>query len=330
MELSAPFLIRRTAYAVVTFLIALVMIFLIPRLVAVNPVELIAASQQLPASATRQLTAQFGLDKPLYVQFLLYVENTILTIPPNLGYSYEYYPAKVWELISAAVPWTIFLVGSSVAIAATIGTLVGLVAGWKRGSRLDRGVTYSALTIQSLPYFWIAIILQILLAVVLRVFPVQGAFYVTDTSSFFSLTFLVDVIYHALLPMITLIVSTVPVYAIIMRNTVGDIVREDYMLVAESKGLKKTRLLFSYVMRNGLLPVISIIALNLGYVVGGALLVEIVFSYPGVGTLIYNAIQGHDYPMIQGVFYILSIAVIGANYIADIIYTYVDPRIRYS
>ena len=330
MELSAPFLFRRTVYAVITFLIALVMIFLIPRLVAVNPVELIAATQQLPASATRQLTVQFGLDKPLYVQFLLYVENTILSFPPNLGYSYEYYPAKVWELISTAVPWTIFLVGSSVITAATIGTLIGLVAGWKRGSQLDRGVTYTALTIQSLPYFWIAIVLQILLAVVLRVFPVQGAFYVTDTSPPLSLTFLGDVIYHALLPMITLIVSTVPVYAIIMRNTVSDIVREDYMLVAESKGLKKTRLLFSYVMKNGLLPVISIIALNLGYVVGGALLVEVVFSYPGVGTLIYNAIQGHDYPMIQGVFYILSVAVIGANYIADIIYTYVDPRIRYS
>lgn len=330
MRISGRYLIRRTIYAVLTFFIALVMIFIIPRLVAVNPIDIIAASQQLPPSVTQSLIRQFGLNKPVYVQFLLYIKNTVLTFPPNLGYSYDYYPASTYSLIASALPWTLGLVGSSVIISSIIGTFIGLYAGWRRGSVIDRVITYIAITIQSLPYFWLAILLQILLAVTFRVFPVAGAYSILDVSPRYSPTWLADVFYHGMLPMLTIVISTAPVYAIIMRNNVSEIVREDYMTVAEAKGLRKARILMSYALRNGILPVISIIAVNFGYVVGGALLVEIVFDYPGIGTLLFNAILGHDYPVIQGVFYILAITVIVANYAADLVYSVVDPRIRFT
>ncbi len=330
MGSAKSFLARRTVYAIIAFFVVQVIIFLIPRLAGVNPVEIMAASQQFPPSVAERLTVQFGLNKPLYLQFLLYLKNVVLSFPPNMGYSYEYYPATVWSLISSALPWTVFLVGSSVLLASVVGTGLGLAAGWKRGGLLDRGITYVALTIQSLPYFWIAIVLQVLLAVVLRLLPVAGAYSATDTSGRWSPIFIGDVLYHATLPILTLVVSTAPVYAIIMRNTVSEIMGEDFMLVAQAKGLKSSRIMFDYAMRNSLLPIISLVAINLGYVVGGALLVELVFSYPGVGTLLYNAILGHDYPVIQGVIYILSLAVIGANYLADVLYLLADPRVRYT
>ena len=330
MRISGKYLIRRSIYAVLTFFIALVMIFIIPRLVAVNPVDILAASQQFPPSVTKQLIIQFGLNQPVYVQFALYLKNVLLTFPPNLGYSYEYYPTSTYQLIATALPWTLFLVGSSVAVSALVGTFVGLYAGYRRGSMLDRTITYSSMTLRALPYFWVAILFQILFAVVFRIFPVAGAYSILDTSPAFSPEWTLDVVYHSMLPMITLVVSTAPVYAIIMRNNVADLVREDFMNVAESKGLKKQRILISYALRNGILPVISIIAVNFGYVVGGALLVEIVFGYPGIGTLLFNAILGHDYPVIEGIFYILAITVILANYFADLIYSLVDPRIRYT
>ncbi len=330
MRISGKYLIRRSIYAVLTFFIALVMIFIIPRLVAVNPVDILAASQQFPPSVTKQLIIQFGLNQPVYVQFALYLKNVLLTFPPNLGYSYEYYPTSTYQLIATALPWTLFLVGSSVAVSALVGTFVGLYAGYRRGSMLDRTITYSSMTLRALPYFWVAILFQILFAVVFRIFPVAGAYSILDTSPAFSPEWTLDVAYHSMLPMITLVVSTAPVYAIIMRNNVADLVREDFMNVAESKGLKKQRILISYALRNGILPVISIIAVNFGYVVGGALLVEIVFGYPGIGTLLFNAILGHDYPVIEGIFYILAITVILANYFADLIYSLVDPRIRYT
>lgn len=330
MRISARFLIRRTIYAVLTFFISLVLIFIIPRLIAVNPIEIIAASQQLPPSVTRSLIIQFGLNKPVYVQFLLYLKNTVFTFPPNLGYSYVYYPATTYSLIQAALPWTLGLVGTSVLISSTLGTLVGLYAGWRRGSLIDRIITYVAITIQSLPYFWLAILLQILLAVTFRVFPVAGAYSILDVSPKYSAPWIADVIYHAILPLLTIVISTAPVYAIIMRNNVSEIVGEDFMTVAQAKGLRKGRILLSYALRNGILPVISIIAVNFGYVVGGALLVEIVFDYPGIGSLLFNAILGQDYPVIQGVFYILAVTVIAANFIADVVYAIIDPRIRFT
>lgn len=324
------FIIRRSAYAVLTFIISLIMIFLIPRLVAVNPVEIIAASNQLPKSVTETLIAQFGLNRPMDVQFLYYIKNTLLTFPPNLGYSYEFYPSTTWSLIAKALPRTILLVVPSVIIASILGTFLGLHAGWNRGSRSDKGIVYGSITIQSVPYFWIAILFQIALAVSIRAFPTGGLLSITDTSPPFSAHYIGDLLYHAALPIITLVVSIAPVYAIVMRNNVIEVIREDYIRVAETKGLKRSRIINTYALRNAILPVITIIAVNLGYVIGSSLLVEIIFNYPGIGTLLYDATLGHDYPLIQGIFYILAIIVIVGNYIADIAYSFIDPRIRYT
>lgn len=324
------FIIRRTIYAVVTFFVALVLIFIIPRLIAVNPIELIAAANQLPPSATSKLISEFGLNKPVYIQFLYYVKNVMFSFPPNLGFSYDYYPSTVWSLIADSLPYTFLIVLPSIFIASIIGTYLGLYSGWKRGSKLDKASIYSSITIQSLPYFWIALILQILLAVILRIFPIGGALSISDVSPVFSFYHVSDLLYHAMLPIITLIVSIFPVYTIIARNNVIEVVNEDFVAVGILKGLKKKRILNTYVMRNAILPVITMISVNLGTVIGSSLLVQIVFNYPGIGTLLYDAILGHDYPLIEGIFYILALIVILGNYISDLFYSFIDPRIRYS
>ncbi len=330
MNSLSKFLIKRTIYAIITFFIALILIFIIPRLLAVNPIQLIAASSMLPPSATQTLIIKFGLNKPVYVQFLYYLRNVMFTFPPNLGYSYDYYPSTVWSLIAISLPYTFLLVLPAIFISAIFGTYIGLYSGWSKGSTLDKVSTYSSITIESLPYFWIAIVFQIIFAVVLRIFPIGGALFITDISPSFSIKHISDLMYHAILPIITLVVSIAPVYAIIARNNVVDVINEDYVNVALLKGLKKKRILNTYVLRNAILPIITLISVNLGPIIGSSLLVQIVFNYPGIGTLLFDAILGHDYPLIEGIFYVLAVIVILGNYIADIIYAFIDPRIRYS
>lgn len=324
--MNKGYVLRRALYAFVTFLIVVCINFMIPRLMPGSPVEYFANPKILPSLETQLLTARFGLDKPVTTQFVLYLTG-IFHWPPDLGVSYTYYPEPVWSVIMSYLPWTLLLVGTATVITAVIGILVGIWIGSKRGSKTDTAVTSVSLFFWTMPFFWLGAILLYFFAIYLHIFPAGGA----HSSSFSQMPLLgqiADIVDHAFLPGLTLTLAAFAGYSLIMRNTLVEELTQDYVVMATAKGLSDRAVLFKHAARNAMLPIITLIGLNLGYVVSGALLVEVVFSYPGVGYLTYNAVLAHDYPLLQGLFLVLSAAVIIANFIADIVYSMVDPRIK--
>jgi peptide/nickel transport system permease protein len=320
------YVLRRGFYAFITFLIVLVLNFAIPRVMPGSPVQYFANPRILPSLEAKLLTERFGLDKPIWTQFLLYLVG-VFHWPPDLGVSYTFYPAPVWTVIMTYLPWTLLLVGTATVATAVIGIVIGILIGSKQGSKTDTVVTSASLFLWTMPFFWLGTILLWLFSIYFHVFPAGGA-----ASPFLSKMPLLDQIgniaEHAFLPGLTLTLAAFAGYSLMMRNTLVEELTQDYVTVAVAKGLSHRAVLFKHAARNAMLPMITLIGLNLGYVVSGALLVEVVFSYPGVGYLTYQAVLAHDYPLLQGLFFVLSMAVIIANFFADIIYSLVDPRVK--
>jgi len=280
-------------------------------------------------SALEALKARFGLDKPVWVQFTLYLQN-LFSWPPNFGLSYLFYPTPVFTVIMEYLPWTLFLVGVSTIITAIIGILIGVVTGSRPGSKLDTSVISVSMILWTMPFFWLGIILLWIFGLSFHMFPIAGAasrgFSMQNP---LSISDIPDVLWHAFLPMMTLVIAAYAGYSLIMRNTMENELSQDYILMARAKGLSERAILLGHAARNAMLPMITLIGLNVGYVVSGALLVEIVFAYPGVGYLTYRAVLAHDFPLLQGLFFIVSVAVVAANYLADLTYALFDPRIKY-
>jgi len=280
-------------------------------------------------AAVHALKQRFGLDQPVWVQFTLYLTN-LFQWPPNFGVSYLFYPTPVFDVIMQYLWWTLFLVGVATIITAIMGILVGVLAGSRPGSKMDTISVSVSMVLWTMPFFWLGIILLWIFAISLHWFPVSGAASGGITASNpLEIHDLGDVLWHAFLPMITLIIASYAGYSLIMRNTMVGELSQDYILLARAKGLRKNAILFGHAARNAMLPMITLIGLNLGYVVSGAILVEIVFAYPGVGFLTYRAVLAHDFPLLQGLFFIVSVTVVAANYIADLAYAFLDPRIKY-
>jgi len=323
------YILGKTLNALLTFVVVVMLTFAIPRLVPGSPVDILACGYRLPEEASELLTRRFGLDQPLHVQFLAFVQNVALRFPPDFGYSYFFFPATAWEVIAMYLPWTIFLLFLSILLSAIFGSVVGIYIAWKRGSMIEPVILGLSILSFSTPYFWTAIMLVLIFGVWLRLFPIIGAFSPEVLGRPLDFVYIMDVLKHATLPVLSLVIFNFPVYAIIMRGNMVSVFSEDYVVTAKAKGLKERTVLFRHVARNAVLPVFTTFMLHLGRIVGGAILTEIVFSYPGVGLLIFNAVIEKDYPVIQGFFYILSVTVIAANYIADLLYTALDPRVRY-
>jgi peptide/nickel transport system permease protein len=320
------YIARRALYAFITFLLVLALNFAIPRLMPGSPVQYFANPKVVPSVETKLLTAKFGLDKPVWTQFALYLGG-VFSWPPNLGVSYTYYPSPVWSVIMSYLPWTILLVGVSTIVTALVGILVGIWVGSKRGSATDTIVTSGSMFLWTMPFFWLGAILLYIFAIYLRWFPAGGAQSLVASQGPI-LPRILDIAQHAFLPGLTLTLAAFAGYSLIMRNTLVEELGQDYIVVAQAKGLTQRAILFKHAARNAMLPMITLVGLNLGYVVSGALLVEVVFSYPGVGWLTFQAVLSHDYPLLQGLFLILSVAVILANFATDLIYAVVDPRIK--
>jgi peptide/nickel transport system permease protein len=320
------YIVRRAAYAFVTFLIVLVINFIIPRVMPGSPIEYFANPRVLPSIEAKILAARFGLNQPVPVQFVLYLEG-IFHWPPDLGISYQYYPEPVLSVILNYLPWTLLLVGVSTVMTAIIGILLGIWTGSRRGSKSDTVVTSASMFLWTMPFFWLGTILLWIFAIDLHWFPAGTA----ESYSVLALPWYVqagNILEHVFLPGLTLTVAAFAGYTLLMRNTIVEELHQDYIVVATAKGLSRRAVLFRHAARNAMLPMITLIGLNLGYVVSGALLVEIVFSYPGVGYLTWQAVLNHDYPLLQGLFLVLSMAVIVANFAADIVYAFADPRIK--
>jgi peptide/nickel transport system permease protein len=244
----------------------------------------------------------------------------------NLGISFSSYPATVTSVIRSALPWTLGLVGFATILSFVAGTLLGVAAAWRRGSWLDN--LLPAMTFfQAAPYFFVAILIVALFATKFGWFPQNSGYDTTTLDPGLNGPFLSSLLDHAVLPALTIVVGSIAGWTIGMRNMMLTTMDEDYVLIAAAKGLSNRRVI-SYAARNAILPSVSGFSLAIGFVVSGSLLTEIVFSYPGIGYILLQAIGSEDYPLLQGIFLIITFAVLGANLIADFAYSFLDPRTR--
>jgi len=323
------YILTKLVWYLVALLAAVSLNFFLPRVIPGNPVDTIMAhflqsgGQGAAAGKMYQaFIAQFGLERPLWGQFLTYLGDIA---HGSLGQSFSLFPAHVTTLIGQAAPWTIALQLPAILIGWILGNLLGALAAFKRGA-FDRNLFVTALAFSSIPYYALAIVLLYVFAVVLPIFPASGG-YAFGTIPNLSWSFIFDALSHYLLPFLSLVVIAIGGQAVGMRSMAIYELGSDYVNYATSLGVSDRRVL-GYVFRNAMLPQITGLALSLGTLVGGALITEIVFSYPGVGTLLFNAINANDYPLIQGITLIIIVAVLLANFLVDMAYGYIDPRIR--
>jgi len=318
---------RRIVLYLLTAIVAITVNFFIPRLMPGNPVEAAIGHMQsrVTASTIRALDLQYGINTKLGLmgQYIHYLDQLI---HGNLGISFSAYPATVASVIRSALPWTIGLVGMATIISFALGTLLGIAAAWRRGSWLDN--LLPAMTFfQAAPYFFVAILMVALFATKLGWFPQNSGYDITALNPGANWPYISSVLNHAVLPALTIVVGSIAGWIIGMRNMMLTTMDEDYVLLAQAKGLSNRRVV-GYAARNAILPSISGFSLAIGFVVSGSLLTEIVFSYPGIGYALLQAISSEDYPLLQGIFLIITFAVLAANLIADFAYSFLDPRTR--
>ena len=320
-------LLRRIGFYLVALWVAITVDFFIPRLAPGNPAELLIARFQgkLRPEALHSLEIAFGISRePLWVQYLQYLNQLA---HGNFGVSISYFPTPVMTVIGQGSPWTLVLATVSVVISFVLGTLLGVVIAWRRGSGLDTVLPPLLTFFSAVPYFWLALILLYVLGFTLNLFPLNGGYSIDVTPGLTS-DFLASAVQHSLLPALTLVLSSIAGWVLGMRNAMITTLSEDYVLMAEAKGLPEGQVMFAYAARNAILPNVTGFALALGFVVAGQLVTEIVFSYPGIGFYLLEAVSNSDYALLQGIFLIISLAVLSANFLVDILYTALDPRVR--
>jgi peptide/nickel transport system permease protein len=324
------YLLNKVIWFLVAFFIALIFNFLLPRLIPGNPVDVIVgqlgAGGGISGEALGRIHAayikEFGLDKPMWEQFLTYISKLARG---DLGTSFARSPARVKDLILEALPWTIALQVPAILIGWTLGNLLGVLAAYRKGW-LDRALFPTFMFTSSMPYYCLSILLLYLLAVYWPVFPAGGG-YSYALSPSWSWVFFKSVYEHYWLPFLSLVIIFIGGQALGMRAMSIYELDADYVLFSRSLGVRDTRIV-AYIFRNAMLPQVTGLALALGTLISGALITEIVFGYPGVGTLLFTSIRQSDYPVIQGVTLLIMIAVLLANFMVDLAYGIIDPRIH--
>jgi peptide/nickel transport system permease protein len=322
------YLLRRIGFYLVALWAALTLNFLIPRLMPGDPFTSLVARFQgrITPQQTQALQLLFGVNnhQSLWSQYLEYLGNLA---HGQLGTSFAFFPSPVSEVIGGGLRWTLLLVGVATVLSFTIGTLLGMFAAWRRGSWLDNVLSPLLTFLQAIPYFWLALILLFLLGLKLKWFPLFGA-YDIDVEQGLNVPYLLSALNHAILPALTIVVSSMAGWMLGMRNAMLNTLAEDYILLAQAKGLSERRVMWAYAARNAILPNITGFAIAIGFVVGGSLLTEIIFSYPGLGLVLLQGVQAHDYPLMQAVFLLIAVGVLAANFLADLFYVFLDPRVR--
>jgi len=320
------FVVRRLVFYVVAAWVALTVNFFIPRAMPGSAVQdIMSKFPNLQPSAYKALEAMLGVGHPgsLWHQYTTYLDDVFHL---NFGTDVIEYPAKVSTLLAQTIPWTLTLVGTATVIAFFLGTGLGILAGWRHGGWLDR-VLPGLMFIQAIPYFFLALLLLDFLALNYHIFPIgQGYGYGLIPGWHWS--FISSAIYHSLLPAFTIVITSVAGWMLQMRNVMITTIGEDYVLAAQAKGLRSHRVVFTYAARNAILPQLQGFGLALGFVVSGAIIMEIVFSYPGIGLLLFNAVTSDDYPLMQAIFLVITFTVLLANLIVDLVIVFVDPRVR--
>ena len=304
--------------------------FLVPRLIPGSPVDalLVRMSQAggtITPATRHSLELMLGFDggQSWVSQYFGYLGGLVRG---DFGTSVTYFPTKVSTVLAQSLPWTVVLIGVSTVLSFLIGTGLGAVAGWRRGSWLEALVP-STTFLAAVPYFWLALVLLFVFGSTLRLVPLTGG-YSYDTSIGFNAAFLGSAAYHALLPAVTIVLSSVAGWLLGMRNMMVSTTAEDYVLTAQAKGLRPGRIMLAYAARNAVIPSVAGFAISLGFVVSGSIVVEAVFSYPGVGFTLLQAVQNNDYPLMQAIFLVITLAVLGANLLVDLLHAVLDPRTR--
>jgi peptide/nickel transport system permease protein len=323
------FVLRRLGFFVVTLWAAVSLNFLIPRLMPGNPVEALQAEHpHLGPQAIHALTILLGgnQNQGFFAQYLQYWKNVVTF---NFGISITTsFGTPVRGMVTHALPWTLGLVGVTTIVAFVLGTLIGLVSAWRRGGWLDSALPPIFVITSAFPYFWIALLSVYLFSITLGVLPNSGAYDFFNDSPGFNLHFAGDVLQHAALPAATILITSIGAWILTMRNNVISVLAEDYVRMARAKGLGPWKVMWGYAGRNAILPNLTGFAMSLGFVVSGAILVEYVFNYPGVGYMLLNAVNGLDYPLMQALFLLITVAVLVSVLGADIVTAILDPRTR--
>ncbi|WP_263119447.1 ABC transporter permease [Cellulomonas sp. RIT-PI-Y] len=321
------FLLRRAAFYLFTAWAAITINFFLPRMLKGDPVSAYLAKNQgrISPEAADSLRTLFGLDDGRSV-FQQYLDYWGLLFDGDLGRSFSKGLAPVTEVIASALPWTVGLVGIATVLSFFLGTSIGAFIGWRRGSKADLVVPVATF-FSTVPYFWMGLIAIALFSTTLGWFPASHA-YDKGSAPHLSLDFVAQVIQHGTLPALTIVLASLGGWILGMRNMMVTVLDEDYVTVAQAKGLSQRRVLVNYAARNAVLPQLSSFALSLGFIVGGTLVMELVFSYPGVGKLLLDATTAKDYPLMQGLFLIITLTVLVANILADVAYAVLDPRTR--
>ena len=321
------YLLGRLGFYVLAGWAALTLNFLLPRLMPGDPATALFArfKGRLSPEAVRGLREAFGLtDAPLLGQYATYLAHVARG---DLGLSVAYFPSPVSAVIGGGLLWTLFLAGTAVLVSFTLGTLLGVAAAWWRGRWVDTVLPPLLAFLGAFPYFWLAMVMLYVLGFQWRLFPLGHA-YGDDLTPSLRLAFLADVWRHAALPIASIVLATTGGWLLGMRNTMITVLGSDHVALARAKGLSPARVVLGYAARNALLPSVTGFGMALGFVLGGSLLTEIVFSYPGQGYLLVQAVRNQDYPLMQGIFLVVTLAVLAANWLVDLASLWLDPRTR--
>ncbi len=316
---------KRTLHGVVTIFLAVTLNFILFRIMPGDPTRAVSGDPRVDTATRLALIAKFGLDRPLFEQYFLYLYNLLRG---ELGISFVQIGRPVIDIIlGRKMVNTIILMGSSMFIAFILGIVVGVFAAWRRGTRIDISFIVLSLATYSMPVFWFGMLLLLFFSYYINIFPIAG----TITPGLVHPNFIAyakDYLHHLMAPMITLGVSFFGGYFLFMRDTILDVFTEDYMLTARAKGLPSKMILFKHAMRNALLPMVSLMGVHVTFLISGATMTETVFSWDGLGRLIYDSVRNNDYPVLQGIFLFMAILVVVASILADVTNAFLDPRIK--
>jgi len=336
------YFVRRTVNSVIVVFAIVVLNFFVFRIIPGDPVSILLKAE-MSAYQKLRLRHLFGLDRPLHEQFVLYLYNMLRG---EWGFSFSYGFRPVSAVIFERLPNTILLLLPATILSVLLGVAVGVYAGSRRGAFADVASVTTGLTLYSLPTFWLALMLLFVFASVLGWFPTHGSFstvieqngrlivvgphpfaWLLDVCP--PLFFALDYLWHLILPMLTITLVSFGYYLILLRNTLVEVFAEDYILTARAKGLDEKTVLYKHALRNAALPLITVTVLAFAGVVSGAVLTETVFSWFGMGRLVFEAVLNHDYPVLQAAFFMFGVLTVAANLLADLLYAYFDPRVRY-
>jgi peptide/nickel transport system permease protein len=322
------YIARRLEFFVITVWAALTINFILPRIMPGNPGQamLVRFHGRVSPQTIKALEVAFGVNtnENIFRQYFDYLGNTL---HGDFGTSLTFFPAPVGDIIKQGLPWTLGLVGMATIVAFALGTLIGMLSAWRRGGFLDAILPPMFIVISAFPYFWLGLLVLLLFSITLGWFPLGFAYELTSSINL-SWGFAGEVLWHGFLPALTIVITSIGGWILTMRNTMITTLAEDYVKMARAKGLSPVRIMFMYAGRNAILPNLTGFAMSLGFVISGAILVEIVFNYPGLGFTLLQAVHSEDFALMQTLFLLITVAVLVAVLAADFVTAWLDPRTR--